>query len=337
MPSNNDSEVTYNISNDNDNIYYLLKRKIIYIIILLLIIGLSILVSFLVNIHTVDEGFVGIYYIGGALSTTVTRPGFHIKSPITEFHQVQITVQTDKVENVKCLTADGINLVFEKVEVINILNYNSVIPIIANYTINYDKPLIFEKIYHELNQICTKRTAEDIIIRNFSNIDDVLKDSLQAFINTYAKGIEIIGVRVDRPNIPSSILEKYEKRELARLQKEIEQKNGEAEKTKSKYAKEVEEINTEKNVSINLIRERGIKNAFEIKYNISEIENNIMKEKEKAKSEAKLYSVELEAKGNEKLFSKNYITILGLKSINNNSKIYFGKDLPNQSLIPVHD
>lgn len=41
------------------------------------------------GIHCVDEGFVGVYWRGGALLDTLTFPGFHVKLPFTQFEQGQ--------------------------------------------------------------------------------------------------------------------------------------------------------------------------------------------------------------------------------------------------------
>ena len=53
------------------------------------------------GIHIIDEGHVGIYTRGGALLGGITEPGLHTMIPlITKVHQVQITLQTDKVQNI---------------------------------------------------------------------------------------------------------------------------------------------------------------------------------------------------------------------------------------------
>jgi erlin len=70
--------------------------------------------------HRVEEGHVGIYFRGGALLDSITEPGYHLKLPmITRFENVQVTVQTDKVENIPCGTAGGVVIYFEYIEVVN--------------------------------------------------------------------------------------------------------------------------------------------------------------------------------------------------------------------------
>jgi regulator of protease activity HflC (stomatin/prohibitin superfamily) len=58
--------------------------------------------------HSVPEGFVGVYYRGGALLDTITESGFHTKLPLLTRHEiVQVTMQTDRVENIECGTSGG--------------------------------------------------------------------------------------------------------------------------------------------------------------------------------------------------------------------------------------
>jgi hypothetical protein len=52
---------------------------------------------------------------------------------------------------------------FEKIEVVNILNRDAVIDIVRNYTVNYDRTLIFDKIHHEVNQFCSVNNLKEVI------------------------------------------------------------------------------------------------------------------------------------------------------------------------------
>jgi hypothetical protein len=91
---------------------------------------------------------------------------------LTTVKIVQTTLQTDEgkifdkknefrknkfslVKNIPCGTSGGTMIYFEKIEVVNILNREAVIDIVRNYTVNYDRTLIFDKIHHEVNQFCS--------------------------------------------------------------------------------------------------------------------------------------------------------------------------------------
>ncbi|CAB4042406.1 Erlin-1, partial [Paramuricea clavata] len=71
---------------------------------------------------------------------------------LTSYRSVQITMQTDEVKNVPCGTSGGVVIHFDRIEVVNILSSSEVHNIVRNFTADYDKTLIFNKIHHELNQ-----------------------------------------------------------------------------------------------------------------------------------------------------------------------------------------
>jgi erlin len=66
------------------------------------------------GLHQVHEGHVGVYYRGGAIIPGITEPGWHTKMPmVTSYSEVQVTVQTDKVNNVPCGTSGGTMIKFD--------------------------------------------------------------------------------------------------------------------------------------------------------------------------------------------------------------------------------
>jgi len=105
------------------------------------------------SLHRLEEGHEGVYYRGGALLQGTSKPGFHMMLPfITTFRSIQTTLQTDAINNVPCGTSGGVMIYFDRIEVVNVLKSSAVYEIVKNYTADYDKPLIFDKVHHELNQ-----------------------------------------------------------------------------------------------------------------------------------------------------------------------------------------
>ena len=51
--------------------------------------------------------------------------------------------------------------------------------IVKNYTADYDKPLIFDKVHHELNQFCSVHNLQEVYIDLFDQIDENLKNAIQ--------------------------------------------------------------------------------------------------------------------------------------------------------------
>ena len=58
----------------------------------------------------------------------------------------QTTLQTDDVKNVPCGTSGGVMIYFDRIEVVNMLAISSVYDIVKNYTAEYDKTLIYNKV-----------------------------------------------------------------------------------------------------------------------------------------------------------------------------------------------
>uniref|UniRef100_A0A803V5C6 Erlin-1 n=1 Tax=Ficedula albicollis TaxID=59894 RepID=A0A803V5C6_FICAL len=162
-------------------------------------------------IHRVEEGHLAVYYRGGALLTSPSGPGYHIMLPfITTFKSVQTTLQTDEVKNVPCGTSGGVMIYIDRIEVVNKLAPHAVYDIVRNYTADYDKTLIFNKIHHELNQFCSAHTLQEVYIELFDQIDENLKLALQKDLNVMAPGLTIQAVRVTKPKIPEAIRRNFE-------------------------------------------------------------------------------------------------------------------------------
>jgi regulator of protease activity HflC (stomatin/prohibitin superfamily) len=65
------------------------------------IIGIVLLIWITGGIHKVSEGYIGLYWRGGALIEGYTEPGFHLMVPfVTTMAEVQVSVETDLVEDI---------------------------------------------------------------------------------------------------------------------------------------------------------------------------------------------------------------------------------------------
>jgi regulator of protease activity HflC (stomatin/prohibitin superfamily) len=166
------------------------------------------------TLHQVPEGHVAVYWLGGAMTSAVAPPGFHLKMPlITTVGIVQTSLQTDTIHNIPCGTHGGTVINFERVEVVNRLKLTHVHPTVKAYGPHYDQIWIHDKVHHEINQFCSKHTLQDVLIDKFSTIDEQMQTVLQAGCDKYDTGIEIFAVRVTKPAIPASIMRNYEKLE----------------------------------------------------------------------------------------------------------------------------
>ncbi|CAI8018548.1 Erlin-2-B [Geodia barretti] len=258
-------------------------------------------------LHRIEEGHVGVYYRGGALLEGTTGPGFHLMLPLlTTFKQVQVTLQSDEVKNVPCGTSGGVMIYFDRVEVVNILNAAQVHEIVKQYTADYDKALIFNKVHHEN-----------------------LKKALQSELTTMAKGLIVLSVRVTKPKIPESIRKNYELMEAEKTKLLISQQ-------KQKVVEK--EAETERKKAI--IEAEKVAEVAEIQYNqrimekkkqkeISQIENEAHTAKVLAEADAEYYLAQKTAEANKLKHTPEFMELARYQALTTNTKLYFGPSLPS--------
>ncbi|XP_026470557.1 erlin-2-like [Ctenocephalides felis] len=287
------------------------------------------------SLHKVEEGHVGVYFRGGALLQQISSPGFHLMLPfLTSYKSVQVTIQTDEVKNVACGTSGGVIIYFDRIEVVNILNSNSVYDIVRNYTVDYDKVLIFDKVHHELNKFCSVHTLHEVYIDYFDQIDGNLKRALQKDLNEMASGLIIQGVRVTKPKIPETIRKNYEMMEgektklLISIQhQKVVEKEAETERMRSIIeAKKQAEV-------AKIVNEQKILEAESLQ-RIELIENEIKQAREKTRVDSEFYESSRKAEANKILLTKEYLELKRYESLlSSNSKVYLGDGLLNKMFV----
>ena len=293
--------------------------------------GAAVTVAILVqsSLHRIEEGHTGVYYRGGALLNTMSAPGFHLMIPlITSYKSVQTTLQTDEVKNVPCGTSGGVMIYFDRIEVVNILSRGSVFDIVRNFTSDYDKPLIFDKVHHELNQFCSAHNLQDVYIDLFDQIDENLKTALGQDLTKMAPGLSVLSVRVTKPKIPEAIRKNYELMEgektkllITTQRQKVVEKEAETERKKAI-------IEAEKEAHVAKIQYERMIMEKESNQRINEIEDSIHLAREKSKSDAEFYRVHKMAEANKLLLTPEYIEMKRIESLSNNQKVYFGPDIP---------
>ena len=280
-------------------------------------------------LHKIDEGYVGVYFRGGALLYETSGPGYHLSMPfVTQMEQVQTSVQTDEVTNIPCGTSGGVVIFFEKIEVVNRLNPSMVYETIRNYTVNYDKTWIFDKIHHEINQFCSKNTLQDVYIDKFDTLDENLMESLSSNLEFWAPGIEIISVRVTKPSIPSNLLKNYEAREAERTKYMIAVEQQKVKEKQAETKKREAIIQSEQEAEVSKIEMQRRIAEKEAEKTIALIE--VEKETERRRQEVNswYYQATKEIEANEKKLTQAYLKKHMIDALANNTKFYFGESIP---------
>ncbi|XP_046673271.1 erlin-1-like [Homalodisca vitripennis] len=292
-----------------------------------LVLAFVVLINF--SVHKLEEGHVGVYYRGGALLSHTSPPGFHMMVPfITTYRSVQVTLQTDEVKNVPCGTSGGVMIYFDRIEVVNILNRDSVYDIVRNYTADYDKTLIFNKVHHELNQFCSSHSLHEVYIDLFDQIDENLKTALQRDLNEMAPGLQVHSVRVTKPKIPEAIRKNYELMEAEKTKllisiqhQKVVEKDAETERKKAI-------IEAEKVSQVSKIQFDQKIMEKESLQKMSEIEDAMHVATQRSRADADFYQMKTQAEANALLLTTQYLELKRYEAIANNTKMFFGSDIP---------
>ncbi|CAI5764944.1 Hypothetical predicted protein [Podarcis lilfordi] len=277
----------------------------------------------------VQEGHLAVYYRGGALLATLSGPGYHLMLPfVTTPRAVQTTLQTDEVKNVPCGTSGGVMIYIDRIEVVNMLAPHAVYDVVKNYTADYDKTLIFNKVHHELNQFCSAHTLQEVYIELFDQIDENLKLALQQDLNAMAPGLTIQAVRVTKPKIPEAIRRDFELVEaektkllIATQKQRVVEKEAETERKRAvieaEKAAQVAKIHCQQRVMETLMEKQ-----------ISELEDTAFLAREKAKADANFYMAQKAAASNKLKLTPAFLELMRYQAVASNSKLYFGSSLP---------
>ncbi|KAJ3673103.1 hypothetical protein LUZ60_006477 [Juncus effusus] len=285
--------------------------------------------NFLV-LHQVPEGHVGVYWRGGALMKTITSPGFHLMLPfITKFEPIQVTLQTDLVRDIPCGTKGGVMISFDKIEVVNRLSKDYVYETLLNYGVHYDKTWIYDKIHHEINQFCSAKSLQQVYIDMFDQIDEIMKEAIQRDCTQYAPGIEIINVRVTKPNIPANIKRNFELMEEERTKALIAIEKQKVAEKEAETQKKIALSAAEKNSQVSrILMEQKLMEKDSSKRQEA-IENEMFVARERAQTDANFYRVMKEAEANKLKLTAEFLQLRFIEAISNNTKIFFGDKVPH--------
>jgi regulator of protease activity HflC (stomatin/prohibitin superfamily) len=296
-----------------------------------MMIGVAIIsiVFFLFAVHSVPEGHVAVYFLGGALQPYVNDPGVHFKIPLITWHEIiAINLQTDAVFKIPCGTSNGVMIYFDKAEVVNRLKKPFVLETIRNYTSAYDKMWIFDKIHHEINQFCSSHTLQEVYVTQFDQIDDHLSRSLQLSCDTWAPGIEIISVRVTKPIIPDSIKENFVMIESEKAKRQIAEETQKVSTTLAETRKIEATIKADQELEVAKIDYKKQVAESEAKRDIQAVQDSVHLAREKALTDAEFYRLQKQADAHSSLLTPEFLKYTELNGIAKVDKVYFGEHIP---------
>ena len=163
---------------------------------------------------------------------------------------------------------------------VNQLSEALVLQTVRNYTADYDRIWIYDKIHHEINQYCSKHTLKEVFIDKFESIDEELIKALKTDIEQWAPGINIISVRVTKPIIPANIKFSFEKIESTKAKIATIEENGKLEIQKAKSEVERGIKDAKQKLDLGRIELEKQLVVMQHKLEMAEVENEIWAQKE---------------------------------------------------------
>lgn len=288
------------------------------------------------SIHRIEEGHVGVYYRGGALLDSISEPGYSLKIPVlTQVYSVQTTIQTDECKNIPCGTSGGVMIYFDRIEVVNKLTKENVLSIVKEYTVDYDRVLIFDKVHHEINQFCSSHSLQDVYIDKFDQIDENLANSLSTSLAEMAAGLKVLNVRVTKPRIPKSIKENYEEMESQKTKLMISVQRQKVVEKKAETERKRAIIEAEKMAQVADIENQQKIALKKTEQEMQKIMDQMEADRIKSRADAVFYEAKKEAEANKLKLTKEYLELKRYESVAKNAKVYFGDKIPKMFSLPV--
>jgi len=286
----------------------------------------SLFVACLVSsIHYIDEGKVGVYYKNGALQDGINGPGVHTMAPfVSKVVQLVTRTETDTLPDIECVTKDGIQNNFQGIQVMSKVNETHLIDMIRKFGVKFKEMLIHDRISEEIRTFCASRDIDQVYNTEFLEVvAEVTKAVKQKIFDLAQDGILIFNLVIPKPDIPHDIAANYkqvkvqwteqlvavQKLKTSRIHKETEAMRAIED---AEREKEVLKINIQKD----LLEKEGQKN-------ISQLNNEILKEQEEAKANNEFYKISKQAEANKKLYTDGYVKLNLAKSLSQNTKVYF--------------
>jgi len=81
---------------------------------------------------------------------------------------------------------------------------------VKNYSTNYNEMFVRDKVHHLVNRFCSKYSVREVSVDMFEGMDEWLINALKEENRLWAPGIEIISLRITKPQIPEAIRSNYE-------------------------------------------------------------------------------------------------------------------------------
>lgn len=283
--------------------------------------------------HTVDEGTIGIYYVGGALDDEVTKPGIHYSNPVwTTVKLIPIHFRTVTLPAINTVTKDGIKNNFHDVEVITSVKSEVVTALLRKYGLQFHKTLVADRVVEEIRLFCANHTIDEVYNTLFLDMVATVEMKVKSAISEFGEnGITLHHLTIPKPDIPGSIAENYKAVKVQWTEQLVAKQQQKTEQIKkdTQQLKALADAERQKRVlEIDLQKQHSQKEGDKV---ISILENQILSARRRNAADDEKYEKEKQAEANKLLFDNSqYFKLQMAKSLSPNTKFFFSGE--NSSL-----
>ena len=258
---------------------------------------------------TIPEGYVGIYYYLNKIQNELVQDFTMYNSITSNIQLVKIVQDNDYVNNVKCISKEGIYLTIPQIEIANKIKKENVIDIIKNYGIDYDKKLVVRPIAQFIRELCAERTIDEIVIIDFHLLDNLLKTEIQRQVDEIDSGITIDYVRITSVDFPDDIRQLRLEKEKEKNNKGIQEEAMKTEQVKKNKEAMVAKLDNEIKMENSRVENERLLQNINAERQRRTVENNMILETAKINAEktiidakANAHKMEVEANGLRSLY-----------------------------------
>ena len=286
---------------------------------------------------TIPEGYVGIYYYLNKIQNELVQDFTMYNSITSNIQLVKIVQDNDYVNNVKCISKEGIYLTIPQIEIANKIKKENVIDIIKNYGIDYDKKLVVRPIAQFIRELCAERTIDEIVITDFHLLDNLLKTEIQRQVDEIDSGITIDYVRITSVDFPDDIRNLRLEKEKEKNNKGIQEEAMKTEQVKKNKEAMVAKLDNEIRMENSRVDNERLLQNINAERQRRTVENNMIletakinAEKTMIEAEANAHKMEVEANGLRLLFNiPEYANVKKMETIGPRTElIYYNDQLP---------
>jgi regulator of protease activity HflC (stomatin/prohibitin superfamily) len=297
-------------------------------VIIALIIATGIIINKTEGVYTtIPEGHVGVYKWLGQVQPNLITSATLFNPLFSTIELVKYIEDPDEVNNVKCVSKEGVDITIKSIQIANKINPDSVINTIKLYGTNYDKKIVTDPLEQKMREVCAEMTVDELEITRFKELDDILKQDIQNQITAKNLDIIVTWVRITGIIVPAEIKAKR----LALASEKAEKILVEERNKRLTTEKLHEETIARKNAEIELQKAKAsneirLENAYaERQMKTIEFET-LVKE-----GEARAQKIRLEASALQDMDKLvNYYRLEEMKALADGSKlIYWGNSLPS--------